>query len=99
VSRSANGVEAEISCGFCVMHGKLEVVFISAVLLLCKRLSAPVVEASGQSRISCKSIIMEYTPWEIYALQLGNTKLEVEALVWKAAVVIFEDPFPARSGR
>jgi len=47
------------------MHGNfvgLEVVFISAVLLPCKRLSVLVVEVSGQSRISFKSIIMEYTP-------------------------------------
>lgn len=63
MSRSANGVEPEISCGFCVIHGNfvgLEVVFISAVSLPCKRPSVPVVEASGQSRISFKSIIMEY---------------------------------------
>ena len=63
MSRSVNGVEPEISCGFCVMHGDfvgLKVVFISAVSLLCKKLSVPVVEASEQSRISFKSLIMEY---------------------------------------
>ena len=63
MSRSANSVEPEISCGFCIMHSSfigLEVVFISAVPLPCKRLSVPVVEALGQSRMSLKSIIMEY---------------------------------------
>ena len=71
------------------MHGNfvgLGVVFISAVLLPCKRLPVLVVEVSGQSRISFKSIIMEYTPWEIYALQLGNTELQAGKLVWKAAL-------------
>lgn len=50
MSRSTDGVEPEISGGFCVIYGNfvgLEVVFTSAVSLPCKRLSVLLVEASG----------------------------------------------------
>ena len=87
MSRSVNGVEPEISCGFSVMHG-LEVVFLQFRCHV--RGFQSQWKRRGSREYHSRALLWNTSPWEIYALQLGNTKLETGALVWKAAVAIFE---------
>jgi hypothetical protein len=45
----------------------------------CSSIASSFVATSG-------ALLWNISPWEIYVLQLGNTKLEAGALVWKAAM-------------